>query len=159
MNRKLSLILLLASILLATPLLTVAANSPLYVKVRSAKLRNEPKQWAPSVSSLNYGDAVAMLSTEGAWLKVKAGSRSGYLHNSAVSERKVVLQAAKSVASTGNDKDVILAGKGFNKEVEKNYAAKNSALNYAEVDKMERLSVGDNEIAAFVKAGKLGGGK
>lgn len=159
MNRNRSLILLLCAIVLATPLLTIAANSPLYVKVRNAKLRNEPKQWAPSISSLSYGDAVSMLSSEGAWLKVKVGNSSGYLHNSAVSERKVVIQAAKSVATTGNDKDVILAGKGFNKEVEKNYASKNSALNYAEVDKMERLNVSDTEVAAFVKAGKLGGGK
>lgn len=133
----------------------LAANEPLYVKVREAKVRTEPKQWAPSVASLKYGDRVSVVSEDGAWLKLN----NGYLHSTAVSERKVILEASKSVNKGGDDKDVILAGKGFNKEVENSYAAKNRNLNYGEVDRMERVKVGDRELASFVSEGKLQGGK
>ncbi len=148
------------AILIMIPFSVLAGNSPLYVKVRQAKIRSQPKQWAPSVSNLKYGDRLDVLSEEdGAWLKVRKGGTNGYLHSTAVSERVVVFQTKGSVASKGNDKDVILAGKGFNKEVEKSYASKKPKLNYREVDRMERMSVSDSDIASFVKAGKLGGGQ
>ena len=51
--------------------------------------------------------------------------------------------------------DVVLAGKGFNPAVEKEYAAGRSDLNFGAVDKMERRTVSDGELATFVKAGKL----
>jgi hypothetical protein len=137
------------------PASVFAANTPLYVKVREAKVRTEPKQWAPSVASLKYGDRVSVVSEDGAWLKLS----NGYLHSTAVSERRVVLEASKSVNKGGDDKDVILAGKGFNKEVENSYAAKNRSLNYSEVDRMEKLKVSDRELASFVGEGKLQGDK
>jgi hypothetical protein len=146
---------LLLGVLIFIPASSFAASESLYVKVREAKVRAEPKQWAPSVASLKYGDRVSVVSEDGAWLKLS----SGYLHSTAVSERKVILEASKSVNKGGDDKDVILAGKGFNKEVENSYAAKNRNLNYGEVDKMERVKVGDRELASFVGEGRLQGGK
>ncbi len=157
MKKKISIFCAVVALI---PLSVLAANSPLYVKVRQAKIRSQPKQWAPSVSSLNYGDRVDTLSEEdGAWFKVKKGGSSGYLHGSAVSERAVVFKSTKSVGKGGDDKDVILAGKGFNKEVENSYAQKKPDLNYREVDKMERISVGDTELASFIKEGQLEGGQ
>ena len=101
----------------------------------------------------------ALSEEDGAWLKVQKGGKSGYLHSTAVSERKVVFKSTNSVGKGGSDKDVILAGKGFNKEVEESYSQKKPNLNYSDVDKMERLSIGDSELASFIKDGQLEGGK
>jgi len=156
MKTTLSLSLSVASLLLLVSI-ALAAPTPLYVKVRTTKLRAKPQQWAPAVSNLSYGDRLTLLSKEGAWKKVQFGNRKGYIHDSALSERRIVLKASKSV-SGGDDRDVILAGKGFNKEVEKGYAAK-SGLNYAAVNAMEKITVSDSELATFAKTGQLQGGK
>ena len=155
MNKK---FIFSVALILCVPVIALAANDPLYVKVRQAKIRSEPKQWAPGVANLNYGDKVNEIGEEdGAWFKVEKGGKTGYLHSTAVSERAVVFKSTTSVAKTGNDKDVILAGKGFNKEVESKYSQTKSNLNYGEVDRMEKLSVGDSELASFIKDGQLGG--
>jgi len=162
MKINLSVILItLALLAISTTVFSSAVVSAtpdsLYVKVRTTKLRAQPQQWAPAVADLRYGDSATPLGKSGAWHNVQFGSRSGYLHDSALTSRKVVLQASDSVAGS-TDRDVVLAGKGFNSEVEKNYAAQNSSMNYSEVDKMERLTISDSEMTAFVRAGKLEGG-
>jgi hypothetical protein len=49
----------------------------------------------------------------------------------------------------------VLAGKGFNKEIENKYATINSNLNYAAVDRMERIKISTAELNQFVVKGKL----
>jgi hypothetical protein len=128
-----------------------------YVQVRKTALRSQPSMISPSVSTLKYGDTVELLeSAQDSWLRVKASGRSGYLHVSATTSRKVVLQqrdirSADSVSSS----DVVLAGKGFSREVERAFAAKNG-VSLAAVDSIERNSVSSVEIAQFIASGKLG---
>jgi hypothetical protein len=128
------------------------------VKVKTVKVRGEPKAWAAAIASLKYGDGVQAMSATDGWLKVKTGSgKVGYLHESAVTTKKIVL-SGKGIAGDGSaDRaDVVLAGKGFNQAVEKDFAAKDSSLNFKAVDEMERIRVSDGELGAFLKAGKLG---
>ena len=49
-----------------------------------------------------------------------------------------------------------MAGKGFNKEVEEQYAVENVDLNFQAVDKMEQQVVSENELRRFVEQGRLG---
>jgi len=154
--RRLACLALLMALLVVPPVVTMASAESLYVKVRATSLRAEPKQWASAVANLRYGDSLKVISTSGAWHSVQSGNKTGYVHNSALSERKIVLKASDAVAA-GDDRDVVLAGKGFNKEVERGYAASNRSLNYSQVDIMERRTVSDSEIASFIRAGKLEG--
>jgi hypothetical protein len=135
------------------------ANAPakVFVQVRETKLRSEPKYWASSVAGLAYGDGLSVLSEENGWQKVKtAAGAQGFVPLSAVTTRKVVLSSsAKAAATAGGDDDVLLAGKGFSADIEKQYAGQRKGLNYHAVDQMEKLRVSGGEIAAFLKNGKL----
>lgn len=128
------------------------------VKVKSAKVRTEPKVWATAVTPLKYGDSVQALSSADGWLKVRTtGGKQGFLHESAVTTKKVVLSMRGANTDGATDRaDVVLAGKGFNQAVERDLAAQDSSLNFKAVDEMERLRVSDAELAAFIKAGQLG---
>lgn len=150
---------------IGSPLASYAASSgqDMYVQVRSAKIRSTPEFWGASVSGVSYGDKVGVIpgqKGEGGWLKVKgAGGKEGYLHVSALTSRKVVLRASDQKPSHGvSSSDVVLAGKGFSKEVEANYS-KSHALNYKGVDQIERERIGEGELRSFVKGGNLGRAK
>lgn len=131
----------------------------LYVHYREAKMAAKPSLLAPRVMVVRYGAALEVLGEEGSWYKVREPkSRAvGYVHAVATTPRRVVLKSNRAVDVRADAGDVVLAGKGFNPEVERQLAATNPKLNFKGVDEMERLRVSDAELTAFIKAGKLGG--
>jgi uncharacterized membrane protein len=132
---------------------------PMSVKVKTTKVRVEPKVWAGAVVALKYGDSVETVSVTDGWFKVKTGAgKSGYLHESALTSKRVVLAARGSMGDGMSERsDVVLAGKGFNKAVEREFAEQDRSLNFKAVDAMERMTINDRDLAAFMKAGRLGG--
>jgi hypothetical protein len=129
----------------------------LNVKVRQAVLRSEPKAWASSVATVSYGDKLVSVGESEGWIKVQSsGGKIGYIHPSALTSKKVVL-SGKGVNDSSTDKSqIVMAGKGFSKEVEKEYAASNASLNFQAVNEMEKLKVHPGELATFIKSGALG---
>lgn len=127
-----------------------------YIKIRDAKLRAEPQHYAALLESLSLGQSLTKINKKGAWIQVKSKSgASGYIHESSISDRKVVLAYSNTSGSRSNNSDVVLAGKGFNKEVEKQFALQNPKASFAEVDSMERIAVGDQDLKGFVASGGL----
>ena len=51
-----------------------------------------------------------------------------------------------------------LAGKGFSEAAENAFKSSNKNLDYAEVDKVEKITVSQSDESAFVKEGGLEGG-
>lgn len=135
-----------------------ADDALVYVQVRSTSLYSQPQHFSSVRARAQYGDALTNLGQEGAWTKVRSPKRlEGYVHTSALSARRLSLDAGKTLNSGSvADADISLAGKGFSAAVEKQLAAENRALNFTEVDRMEKISVNQSEVSAFVKGGKLG---
>lgn len=136
----------------------------LVVKVQTTSLRKEPKFYSSAVAALKAGDALTKVASQGDWVQVKtAAGVVGWLHSSAVETRKFNLLAVGGTQKTqASASEVALAGKGFNKQVEDSYKAKNKGANFAAVDRMLRITVAPAEVETFVKKGKLagsGGGK
>lgn len=137
-----------------------ALAADVYVTVRESKLRSKPEFLASPVASIRYGDKLSVVKDSEPWMQVSFGGKQGYVHSSAISTRKVVLSASKGAAGANVDQsDVVLAGKGFSSEVEKQFAATHSNLSFAAVDAMERVKISTAELDAFVKQGKLTAGE
>ena len=51
--------------------------------------------------------------------------------------------------------ELALAGKGFSEEAENAYRASDSNLNFAEIDRIEKITVSSEELASFKKEGGL----
>ena len=128
----------------------------LSVQVREAELRSSPSYLSGIVTTLAYGDRVTVRESRSGWYRVDAGGNSGWLHESALTEKEIVLQAGDEDVDTGaSDTEVALAGRGFNEEVESRYAQEQN-LDYSEIDELEAsYDYGSEELASFLREGGL----
>lgn len=149
---------LISAVLLALATAASAQTKTMSLQVRKGELRSTPSYLGAIVGSAAYGDRFAVEETRGAWMRVKAktGSASGWLHDSALTTKKVTLKAgekdAEVAASSG---ELALAGKGFNSEVEAQFKAQNKEANFSAVDLMESIRIGVREMQDFLKAGAV----
>ncbi len=137
-----------------------AAAETLSVAVKAGSLRSTPQVFGPIMATLRYADRVEVLERKGAWVRVRAGgSGSGWIHASALSSKKLTLQAGQTTLRSGASEDELtLAGKGFNAQVEKEFRQRNSALDFSAIDRMEKLTVAPAEMQRFLREGHLGKG-
>ena len=159
MKKKFSRLIMFC--MLIVPSISFAADS-LYIQVRKAKLRSTPKHYGKILRTMKYGQKLNLINSEEdtGWFSVAYGNTKGFIHKSAVTERKVEFQQ-KSKGSTGNfdNSEIATAGKGveqgWDKNIERKYASQNGSLNFKAVDQMERVYTADSELTGFRKAGKL----
>ncbi len=87
-------------------------------------------------------DQVTVLEERGAWKKVSLGSgkNQGWMHNTALTNKRIALKAGQSNVGTSVTRDEIaLAGKGFSEEVEAQYRKNNKNLDYTWINRMEAI--------------------
>lgn len=145
------------ALLLLTAAAVLAAGPLRSVQVREGQLRQSPSFLGKITARVAYGDRLEVLEEKSGWTRVRddAGN-GGWIHASALTEKKVVLKAGQAdVAAGASGEEIALAGKGFNEEVEKTWREANPDLDFAWVDRMEGWTVTPAEAAAFVAAGEL----
>jgi hypothetical protein len=141
----------------------VLAASTMSVQVKNGQVRSTPSFLGRIIEHLNYGDRVLVEKKKGSWSKVvqhKRGIR-GWIHTSALTSKKLKLQAGdKDVRTSADSDELALAGKGFNKQVEGEFKAKNPDMDFTWVNRMERMVVSRDEMVGFLNEGKVvpGGG-
>ena len=137
----------------------VALAGPMSVQVRNCKVRATPSQLGGVVATVDYGAVVQVGTPEKGWYPVTMGDgKTGWVHESALSKKPIVMRAGTSDAATGASSDeVALAGKGFNEQVETKLR-KDGTLDYTWVDRMSAFKVDANEISQFLTQGHLAGG-
>jgi SH3-like domain-containing protein len=141
----------------ALPLL-FAAQEFLSVQVREGQLRATPSFLGSVTAVLAYGDRVELLEDKGAWKRIALGGGKvkGWVHESAVSAKRIALRAGTASVQTGaTGGELALAGKGFNPRVEAEFRNKNKNLDYAWVDRMETFAVKPAQMLAFLKQGQV----
>lgn len=153
--KKIILILLGGTLLL--PAMAVAQSKEVYVSVRESQLRASPGFLAAPVTGVKYGDRLAVQGEQGEWMSVRTAARkTGFLHQSAVTTKQVVLKADAGVQNFSASSDnIVLAGKGFSADLEREYAENNAGMNYAAVNAMERNQVSEQQVKQFITQGKL----
>jgi hypothetical protein len=127
-------------------------QNQVFVEVATARLRQQPKHWAPGTIDLAFGTPLTELSRDNGWYRVKTGQgQEGFIHESAITSRKVVFDPQAGSHANVNvkpdDSDVVLAGKGFNKELESGLSSSRKELNFAAVDSLQKTKVTDAELA------------
>ena len=134
------------------------ARKAMSVQVKQGQVRATPSFLGKVIATLAYGDRVETLEEKGGWIRlVPPGSKAtGWIHSSALTEKRVVLRAggkeADAAASTG---ELALAGKGFNADVEAAFKARNRDIDFTWIDRMQDMNVPPGKIQAFVQEGKL----
>jgi len=111
-------------------------------------------------AKVKYGDPLEVIAKVGDWYKVRYQRITGCIHASAVEEKQVNIkgvsspQTAKGYASVSKE-EVALAGKGFNKQVEKAFHEKHPDLDFETVDRIEAFTVPESGLRKFMKNGGL----
>lgn len=128
------------------------------VQIKQGELRARPSFLGTIVARLSYGDQVEMRGRQGSWLKVRFERQGveGWMHSSALTTKKIVLRAGDQDARQAASSDELaLAGKGFNQQVEDAYKTKNPNIDFAWIDKMEKIVVSQNDMRVFLQEGQV----
>ncbi len=150
----------LAILLLAAGTAWAANPTEMSVTVRTGQLRATPSQLGKLVGAAPYGERVKVLVVQGDWMQVQAAAGTGWLHKSALSEKKIEMKAgASNVDATASGKEVALATKGFNSDVEAEFKTKNTHIDFGPIDRMEQIKVSPAEAQAFLAEGGLKAGE
>ncbi|HOX14977.1 MAG TPA: SH3 domain-containing protein [Smithellaceae bacterium] len=137
---------------------TAIAQRTMSVQVKEGQLRATPSHLGKIVARANYGSQVMVLEERGAWKRVSPGSgkKQGWMHNTALTSKRIALRAGQSNVGTSVTRDEIaLAGKGFNEEVEAQYRKSKKNLDYTWINKMEALKVSQEQMEDFISGGRL----
>jgi len=131
----------------------VTRGGTLYVAVKTVTLKSSTGFFASSKGTLNYADAVIVLQVSGKFVEVRSAANSsltGWTASANLSAKKIVSGNTTSISA----RETALAGKGFNQEVENSYKTKGN-LNYADVDRVEKVTVREADILQFLEDGRL----
>jgi len=125
----------------------------MYVAVKNVTLKSSTGFFSSTRGILNYGDKVTILQINGKNAEIRSAvntSITGWTATANLSVKQIV----SGNTNTASAKEVALAGKGFNQEVENAYKAKGK-LNYVDVDKIETISVNEADLKKFLEDGRL----
>ncbi len=156
MRRPILFLVLLAGILAAASVV-LAASEKMSVQVKTSQLRAKPSFLGGVVATVVYADRVTVAGKQNPWLKVTdARGRTGWIHQSALTKKRIVLSAGAADAGKGvSGEELALAGKGFNSQVEAEFKAENASIDFTWVDRMEAFRVTPDEASAFLAEGKV----
>ncbi|MCL2128660.1 MAG: hypothetical protein FWH38_10435 [Treponema sp.] len=125
----------------------------MYVASKTLELKSSTDFFASTKGNLAYGDQVKVLQVNGKWAEVSLAANSsitGWTNLTNLSAKRIVAGSEASASA----KEVALAGKGFNQEVENAYKAEGK-LNYDDVDRTEKQFVSNDELYKFLVEGHL----
>jgi hypothetical protein len=132
----------------------VARGGTLFVATRTLDLKQSTGFFARTTGRLNYGDRVTVIQVSGRFVEVRSAANpsiTGWAPSANLSARQLIA----GTASTATTREVSLAGKGFNQEVEQSYRGQQRNLNYADVDAVERITVSEADLRRFLEEGRL----
>jgi uncharacterized protein YraI len=126
------------------------------VQVRDGQLRGTPSFLGAVVGLVTYGDQVDVEQQQADWMEVTCKGQKGWIHSSALTAKYIsVGGGGKDAQMKASGKEVALAGKGFNAEVEAQYRGGHRNVNYAAVDRMELIIIAPQQMTDFLDRGEV----
>lgn len=138
---------------------TFKTGATAYISVKTAALKAGTGFFAKKTGAVTYGDSVIILETKSSKSKVRLSSNpsvTGWIQNGSLTNKKITKSGSSVNASSS---ELALAGKGFSAEAENAFKSSNGNLSYDEVDRIEKITVSESELSAFITEGHLNGGE
>ena len=137
------------------------------ITVRQIKIRQSPQFWAKPVAELSFGDEVTVelttgdsstLSPDSEWIEIRDQKGvTGFIPRSALGDKRVVFldRGNQTIITESKGKnEIVLAGKGFNAEVEAEYVS-TQKLSTSELDSLEQFTLYESSLGDFKSEGEL----
>lgn len=126
------------------------------VQVRDGQVRSAPAFLSRVLTTVPYTEQVSVLEEKGDWSRVQTGTIEGWMHKTSLTSTKLKLSGdgadAKLAVST---EETALSGKGFNSDVEKQFKERNEKVDFADVDKMEKIKIPVETVLTFLNDGNV----
>jgi hypothetical protein len=151
--KKIIILLIIGLVAVGFASAQVARGGTLYVAVKSLTLKSSTGFFASNRGTLNYGASVIVIQINGKFVEVRSAANAsvtGWTPTANLSAKQII-SGNTNVASAS---EIALAGKGFNQEVEDTYK-KRGTLNYADVDRIEAVTVSESALRRFLEEGRL----
>ncbi len=153
---KVGRIVFIAGFVLALAGVTRSDSGTMSVQVKEGQLRTAPSFLGSIAGPVAYGERVEIMQKQGDWVDVTSSKNlRGWIHQSALTSKQVVLNPGGQTKSAASDKEVALAGKGFNADVEAQYRKNNGSVDFTWVDRMETIRVSRDQMISFLDEGKV----
>ncbi|HPR23476.1 MAG TPA: SH3 domain-containing protein [Candidatus Sabulitectum sp.] len=147
----------LIAITLAAAALLMAGDTPVEpggsatVKIREQHLFPSPVFYAQPIAELSFGEVVQVTGEQGDWFSVETSAGTqGWVHATALTGALL----SQGSESTDDSDMIMLAGRGFNDDVEDAYA-QGKNLPWDQVDLIEAIQIEPSQIEAFLMEGLL----
>jgi len=132
----------------------LAAGETVFVTVKKVSIRKDRQFYAPVVAEAAFRERLTVLAREKDWARVRLNGVEGWVHVSATAATAVSVSAKDAAGGISQD-DVAFASKGFDGAVEREYRKGAPQADFADVDRMELLTVSEKTLADFRRAGHL----
>jgi uncharacterized protein YgiM (DUF1202 family) len=149
--KRIVILMCLTVLLVSVAAAQIREGHTAYVTAKSLPVKSGTGFFARTLGTLKYGDPVTVVKINGKWAEIRSAVQiNGWAAQANLSTKRVTASGGSSASS----REVAMAGKGFNEEVENAYKG-NHAVNYGAVDAVESNVVSDDELLAFISEGRL----
>jgi len=152
--KKILIVVCLAFFIAGFAAAQVGPGGTLYVSIKTVDLKLTSGK---KVATLTYGDRVIVTQVNGNNVEVKSATDSsliGWAPSANFTTKKIVVGSA----STTTAKEVALAGKGFNQDIENTYSSQGQ-VNFDDVDRIEAITADETALMRFIEEGRLSPGR
>ncbi len=152
MTRSFLILLLLLGLIATGPLFALSPGDAVSISVREGELRSAPQFLAAITQRLGYGVSVTVEEIRQDWARIvlQDGVR-GWIHTTSIAPpEEMNLTGTQSESPGTTPREIALAGRGFNEQVEAEYRSQNE-LNFDRVDRMEGYLAPLEDLGAFLQ--------
>lgn len=116
-----------------------------------------PAFYASPTQPVTYGTLAVIEEVQGEWYRVTTAlDRTGWIHMTAVTGAIEASYGGTGASGSVTSDEIMLAGRGFSKDIEETYAGENPELDFSLVDMMETSwNVSSDQLYQFLLEGNL----
>ena len=153
--RSIRIVLIVVLLWLLAVVSSVAETSR--VTVKKTAVKKSPRVFSKTLEMRLYADQVEVLERAKGWVRIELDDdKSGWVRESHLSKPELSLQVGVQMVNVAaSDEELTLAGKGFDRQVEKAYRQQNADADYTWIDRMESYRLDDVELNRFLTQGGL----
>lgn len=127
-----------------------------WVKVKSAKILDRDSSRGKKVALVDYGTELEVIEKSDEFLKVRISDKGGQTPSTWegwISKKDASIRKLVS-SSSANAKEIALAGRGLNAEVEGLYSQEKN-IDFTVVDEIEKITIEPSDLYEFIEEGNL----
>ncbi len=127
------------------------------IAVQNQSIYPMPAFYASPVIPVSYGTTATINEIDGEWYRITTSlNQVGWIHRTAVTGAIQTASAGTSASGNVTSDEIMLAGRGFNQDIEATYAGEHPDLDFSQVNSMETsYKVTPQQLFQFLVDGNL----